>query len=157
VFDEERPMVQRDDVVAPEREGERNKLVVRRLYEEVFGQGRLELADELVHPDCRDRHDSQDRRGPGRVKEVATMLRLAFPDQRWEIQQLLADGDHVGMYCTWSGTQAGAFMGIPATGRRVTVTHMYLFRLDAGQVIEYAAVRDDLGMMRQLGVIPAGR
>jgi predicted ester cyclase len=46
-------------------------------------------------------------------------------------------------------------MGIPATGRRASVSHMYLFRLADQQVIEYAAVRDDLGMMRQLGLIPA--
>jgi steroid delta-isomerase-like uncharacterized protein len=145
-------MLQADD--APALGCEQNKHVVRRLYEDVFGQGRLELADQLVHPECRDLHDPQDRRGPARVKEVATMLRSAFPDQRWEIEQLVAEGDRVAMYCTWTGTHEGAFMGIPPTGRRATVPHMYLFRLDAGQVTEYAAVRDDLGMMRQLGLIP---
>jgi predicted ester cyclase len=145
-------MAQHDDLAA--RDCEQNQLVVRRLYEEVFGQGRLELAEQLVHPDCRDLHDPQDRRGPERVKEVARMLRLAFPDRRWEIEQLLADGDRVAMYCMWTGTHEGAFMGIPPTGRRATVPHMYLFRLSAGQVIEYAAVRDDLGMMGQLGLIP---
>lgn len=147
-------MLQHDDVAA--LDCEQNKLVVRQLYEEVFGQGRLELAEQLVHPQCRDLHDPQDRRGPGRVKEVATMLRLAFPDQRWEIQQFLADGDRVAMYCNWTGTHEGAFMGIPPTDRRATVPHMYLFRLNAGQITEYAAVRDDLGMMRQLGLIPVG-
>ena len=58
------------------------------------------------------------------------------------------------MYCNWTGTHEGAFVGIPPTGKRATVPHMYLFRLNAGQVTEYAAVRDDLGMMRQLGLIP---
>jgi predicted ester cyclase len=134
--------------------GEQNEQVVRRLYEEVFGLGRLELADQLIHPACRDLHDSQDRRGPDRV-EVATMLRNAFPDQRWEIQQLVADGDRIAMYCTWTGTHDGAFMGIPPTRRQASVPHMYLFRLKSGQVVEYAAVRDDLGMMQQLGLIPA--
>lgn len=85
------------------------------------------------------------------------MLRAAFPDQRWEITELLADGDHVAMCCTWTGTHDGPFMGMPPTGRRASVAHMYLFRLAAGQVIEYAAVRDDLGMMGQLGLIPARR
>jgi steroid delta-isomerase-like uncharacterized protein len=146
-------MLQHDDVAA--LDCEQNKLVVRRLYEEVFGHGRIELAKQLVHPECRDFHDPQDRRGPGRVEEVATMLRLAFPDQRWEIKQLVADGDHVAMYCSWTGTHEGAFMGIPPAGRRATVPHMYLFRLNAGRVTEYAAVRDDLGMMRQLGLVPA--
>jgi predicted ester cyclase len=149
---EEEQMLQADDALT--LGCGQNKHVVRRLYEEVFGQGRLELADQLVHPECRDLHDPQDRRGPARVKEVAMMLRSAFPDQRWEIERLVAEADHVAMYCTWTGTHEGAFMGISPTRRRATVPHMYLFRLDAGQVIEYAAVRDDLGMMRQLGLIP---
>ncbi len=148
-------MLPQDDSAAPGCQ--QNKQVVRRLYAEVFGQGHLDVADLLVHPECRDLNDPQDRRGPARAKEVATMLRGAFPDQRWEIEQLIADGDRVAMYCTWTGTHEGEFMGIPPTGRRATVPHMYLFRLDAGQVTEYAAVRDDLGMMSQLGLIPAGR
>jgi steroid delta-isomerase-like uncharacterized protein len=140
----------------PDQAGaEQNKQIVRRLYQEVFGEGMLEVADQLVHADCRDLHDPQDRRGPGRTKEVATMLRTAFADQHWEITHLLADGDRVAMYCTWTGTHRGPFMGIPATGRRARVRHMYLFRLQTGQIIEYAAVRDDLGMMGQLGLIPA--
>ncbi len=85
------------------------------------------------------------------------MLRAAFPDQRWEITELLADGDRVAMYCTWTGTHDGPFMGMAPTGRRASVPHMYLFRLADGQVTEYAAVRDDLAMMGQLGLIPARR
>jgi steroid delta-isomerase-like uncharacterized protein len=134
---------------------EQNKLVVRRLYAEVFEGGDLELADVLVHPDGRDLHDPQDRRGPARVKEVATMLSGAFPDRHWEIAELIAEDDRVAMYSTWSGTHRGSFMGMPATGRRVAVPHLYLFRVRGGQVTEYAAVRDDLGMMQQLGMLPA--
>jgi steroid delta-isomerase-like uncharacterized protein len=134
--------------------GEHNKQVAERLYKEVFERGELDRADELVHPECRDLHDPQDRRGPERVKEVASMLRAAFPDQRWDITRLLADGDEVAMYSTWSGTHVGAFMGIPPTGQRVSVHHMYLLRISDGQIIEYAAVRDDLEMMRQLGFVP---
>jgi hypothetical protein len=59
-----------------------NKDLVTRLYAEVFERGNLDLADVLVAPDCLDLHDAQDRRGPARVKEVATMLLDAFPDQR---------------------------------------------------------------------------
>lgn len=147
-------MVQADEVRPSACE--HNKDVVRRLYEEVFGRGRHELADQLVHPECRDLHDPQDRRGAARVKEVATMLRAAFPDQRWEIEALVAEADRVAMHCTWTGTHEGTFMGIPPTGRRAAVAHMYLFRLEDGLVIEYAAVRDDLGMMRQLGLLAAG-
>jgi len=133
---------------------ERNKQVVRLLYEEVFGRGRLHTADELVHPDAVDLHDAQDRRGPERVKEVVTMLRSAFPDQRWDITELICEGDRVAMYSTWTATHEGSFMGMPATHRQACVHHMYLFRLAEGKIIEYAAVRDDLGMMGQLGLLP---
>lgn len=138
----------RDDLVA------HNKLVVQRLYDEVFARGNLQVAEELVAPQARDLHDPQDRRGPERVKEVALMLLRAFPDQRWETHRLVADEEFVAMYSTWSGTNLGPFMGQPPTRHRVAAHHMYLFRLQGQQVTEYAAVRDDLAMLSQLAVAP---
>ena len=64
--------------IRPLSVAERNKLVAERLYIEVFERGDMEVANELVHPDCRDLHDAHDRRGPERVREVASMLRAAF-------------------------------------------------------------------------------
>ena len=133
---------------------EQNKAVAQRLYLEVFQKGNLEVADALVHSDARDLADTQDRRGAARVKEVATMLRSAFPDQAWEIHDVIAEGDQVAMHSTWSGTHEGTFMGVPPTGGHVEVHHMYLFRIRGGQVTEYRAVRDDLTMMGQLGLLP---
>ena len=131
-----------------------NKTVVRRLYEEVFEGGRLELADDLVDPDARDVRDAEDRRGPTRVKEVATMLRGAFPDQHWEIESLVAEGDTVVMRCTHSGTHEGPFMGLLPTGRAFRdVDNACFFELRDGKITSYHAVRDDLGMLRQLGVV----
>ena len=131
-----------------------NKTVVRRLYEEVFEDGRLELADELVDPDARDTGDELDRRGPARVREVATMLRAAFPDQHWDIKSLVAEGDTVVMRSTHSGTHQGPFMGLPPTGRAFRdVDHAYFFELRDGKITSYHAIRDDLGMLRQLGVL----
>ena len=131
-----------------------NKTVVRRLYEEVFEAGRLELADELVDPDARDARDAEDRRGPARVKEVATMLHAAFPDQHWEIKSLVAEDDAVVMRSTYSGTHQGPFMGMPPTGRAFRdVDHAYFFELRDGKITSYHAIRDDLGLLRQLGVV----
>jgi steroid delta-isomerase-like uncharacterized protein len=131
-----------------------NKTVVRRLYEEVFEAGRLELADELIDPDARDARDARDRRGPARVKEVATMLRAAFPDQHWDIKSLVAEHDAVVMRSTHSGTHHGPFMGMPPTGRAFRdVDHAYFFELRDGKITSYHAIRDDLGMLRQLGVL----
>ena len=133
-----------------------NKETVRRLYEDVFEGGVLDLADELVDAEARDHADSEDRRGPARVKEVATMLKAAFPNAHWEIQELVAEDETVVMHCVWSGTHEGNFMGIEPTGRTFAdVHHAYFFRLEDGKVTEYRAVRDDMSLMRQLGVIPS--
>jgi steroid delta-isomerase-like uncharacterized protein len=135
---------------------EGNKAIARRLYEEVFEAGQLDVADALVAPDCRDAGDLQDRRGPERVKEVATMLRAAFPDQHWEIHELIAEGDRVVMHSSVSGTHAGPFMGMPPTERTFSgVHHIYIFTFRDGKIVEYRAVRDDISLMRQLGVIPS--
>ena len=83
------------------------------------------------------------------------MFHSAFDQAGLEVDDMIAEGDKVFVLARMTGTQRGEFMGIPATGRHATVAHMYLFRLDAGQITEYAAVRDDLGMMRQLGLMPA--
>jgi predicted ester cyclase len=107
-----------------------------------------------VPPDARDFADAQNRRGPLRVKEVATMLRAAFPDQAWEVHDVLAEGDQVVMHSTRRGTHEGMFMGIPPTHRSVETHHMYLFRLAEGKVTEFRAVRADLTMMSQLGLFP---
>ena len=133
---------------------ERNKAVVRRLYKEVFEGGDLDLADDLVLADARDLGDPEDRRGPERVKEVATMLRTAFPDQHWEIEALIAEGDTVVMRSVHSGTHTGPFMGMPATGRTFGgVNHAYFFDFDDGRVATYRAIRDDVSFLRQIGVI----
>jgi len=134
---------------------EGNRTIVRRLYEEVFEAGQLDLADTLVATDCRALGDPQDRRGPSRVKEVATMLRTAFPDQHWEILELIAEDDRVVMHSAVSGTHSGAFMGTPATGRTFAgVHHVDIFTVRDVKIVEHQAVRDDVSLMRQLGVIP---
>ena len=84
------------------------------------------------------------------------MLSSAFPDQAWEIHRLVAEDDHVAMYSTWSGTHRGPFMGIAPTERHISFAHLYLFTLQDGKVTEYAAVRDDLTMLRQLGAFTGG-
>jgi hypothetical protein len=61
------------------------------------------------------------------------MLSSAFPDQRWDIVPLLGEGDHVALYCTWTGTHDGPFMGIAPTGRQASVPHRSANR-DAGRL-----------------------
>ena len=136
---------------------EENKAQYRRTFEEVFNQGNLALVDELVAPDFLN-HEvplGMNNRGPESTRQVVRMLRTAFPDLHFTIEELVAEGDTVAGRVTMSGTHLGPFQGIPPTGRSFQQAHMHFVRFRDGKAIEHRAVRDDLGMMRQLGVIPA--
>jgi steroid delta-isomerase-like uncharacterized protein len=136
---------------------EENKAQYRRTLEEVFNQGNFALVDDLVAPDFLNHEvpPGMNNRGPESTRQVATMLRTAFPDLHFTIVELVAEGDTVAGRVTMSGTHLGPFQGIPPTGRSFQQAHMHFVRFRGGKAIEHQAVRDDLGMMRQLGVIAA--
>lgn len=135
---------------------EENKAQYRRTFEEVFNQGNLALVDELVAPDFLDHEvpPGMNNRGPDSTRQLVTMLRTAFPNLHFTIEDLVAEGDTVAGRVTMSGTHLGPFQGIPPTGRSFQQAQMYFVRFREGLAIEHRAVRDDLGMMRQLGVLP---
>jgi steroid delta-isomerase-like uncharacterized protein len=136
---------------------EENKTQYRRTFEEVFNQGDLAIVDDLVAPDFLNHEvpPGMNNRGPDSTRQIVRMLRTAFPDLHVTIEDLVAEGDTVAGRVTMSGTHLGPFQGIPPTGRSFQQDHMLFVRFRDGKAIEHRAVRDDLGMMRQLGVIPA--
>lgn len=135
---------------------EANKRLVQHGFQRLMNQGELALADELVSADFLN-HDAPPGapRGPAGLRGVVTMLRTAFPDLYLEIEELIAEDDMVVARTTMRGTHAGPFMGIPPTGRRFEQQQFHIFRFVNGKTVEHRAVRDDLGMLQQLGVIPA--
>jgi len=137
-------------------EEERNKVQFRRTYEEMFHQGNLAVADELIAPDCINHEvpPGMNNRGPESARQVVTMLRSAFPDLHFTIEELVAEGDTVVGRVTMSGTHQGPFMGMAPTGRSLRQAQVHFVRFRDGKGIEHRAVRDDLGIMQQLGVIP---
>lgn len=131
-----------------------NKAGFRRTYEELLNGGELSVADELVTPDFVNHEAPPGKdRGPESMRGLVTMLRTAFPDLHFTIGDLVAEGDTVAGRVTMSGTHEGSFMGMPPTGRSVRQDQMHIVRFRDGKAIEHWGVRDDLGMMRQLGVI----
>lgn len=132
-----------------------NKARFRRTYEELLNGGELSVADELVAPDFVN-HEAPPGmdRGPESIRGLATMLRTAFPDLRFTIEDLVAEGDTVAGRLTMSGTHEGPLMGMSPTGRSVRQDHIHIVRFRDGKAIEHWGVRDELGMMQQLGVIP---
>ncbi len=83
------------------------------------------------------------------------MFAAAFPDGQMTIEDLVAEGDRVVARTTFNGTHQGEMQGIPATGKAVSVSGITIFRLDNGKIAEGWLVNDNLGLMQQLGVIPA--
>jgi steroid delta-isomerase-like uncharacterized protein len=135
---------------------EENKAIMRRIYEEVFNQGNLDLVDGLVASEFVNRTAPPGTPpGPEAVKRLVTMLRNAFPDHHTSIEDMLAEGDKVTMRATYSGTHEGDFMGIPPTGERFVQNQVHIMRFADGKVVEHWGVRDDLGQMQQLGLVPA--
>lgn len=135
---------------------QQNKEVVRRVIE-VYNRGNLDAVDELLAPDYVN-HDPtmpEDVRGPEGFKEYVAMFRAAFPDMQMEIQSQVAEGDEVATRWSGTGTHDGNLMGIPPTGNRVEVTGMAFDRFSGGKVVESWSNDDILGLMRQIGAIPA--
>jgi steroid delta-isomerase-like uncharacterized protein len=136
---------------------EQNKTIVRRYWEEVWNQGNLAVVDELIATDF-DGHpapsDADFGRGPAGQKQLVGLYAGAFPDMRMTIDDMAADGDRVVLRWTARGTNTGEMMGMPATGKRATVTGIVINRLAGGKIVEGWTNFDALGMLQQLGVIP---
>src|SRR4028118_625873 len=113
---------------------ERNKAQFRRTYEEGLNRGDLAVADELIDPECLDHeaHPGGDR-GPESMRTLITMLRTAFLDLHFAIEELVAEGDSVAGRLTMSGTHEGPLMDIPPTGRSVRQNHMHFVHFRDGK------------------------
>ena len=129
---------------------------IRRMYDllsagDIDGFGEL-IADDFVE------HEETPGLEPTKegVKQFFHMYRAAFPDLRMEPQDILASGDKVVARTRATGTNQGEFMGMPATGKSVDVQLIDIIRFgDDGLAREHWGVFDALGMMQQLGAIPA--
>jgi steroid delta-isomerase-like uncharacterized protein len=135
---------------------EENKTVVRRFLEEIFTAGNLELVDELFAPDyvLHDPVLPDEVRGPEGMKRYVSMYRAAYPDTHFTIEDQIAEGDEVVTRWIGQGTHEGELMGIPPTGKQVTVTGIEVDRVSGGKMQQTWVNYDALGMMQQLGVVP---
>ena len=133
---------------------EDNKALVRRFYEEFLNGHDVNQAEELFAPN----YVLYFPGGPmdhERQKQTLTVFRAAFPDLHFTIEDMFAEGDKVATRFTWRGTHQGIFQGIPPTGKQVTVSGIALNRIAEGKLVEDRTELDLLGLMQQLGVIPA--
>lgn len=134
---------------------ENNTTVASRWYEEVFNGGHLELIGELFAPNFVDHDPSNPLPGFEGLRQLVSTYRGAFPDIHLTVEDEITEGDKVVTRFTGRGTHKGPLMGIPPTGKRVTITAIDILRFENGTIVEHWGNQDLLGMMQQLGVIPA--
>jgi len=136
---------------------QRNKETFRRYVEEVWKDENLDIADEVFAEKYLS-HQSDGtvlERGPEDVKKFVTEYRSAFSDIEDVVEDMIGEGDKVVTRWTLRATHTGEFRGIPATDKRITITGIGIFRFsEDGEVMESWDSLDQLGMLRQLGVIP---
>jgi len=134
-----------------------NKAIVRRLYEEVWIKRKLEVVNELISPS----HALQGPTffgssiGPEAYKRQVSILLEAYPDLRWAIEDIIAEKDKVVACWTYSGTHRGDYMGVPATNKKVSVSGITIHHIAGGKIMDSHTNWDALGLMQQLGAVPA--
>lgn len=132
-------------------ETERNKDVVRQAYD-ALNQGEMERFGEFLAEDFRE--VAQIGRARNKEEYLANFadLRTMMPDVRFDIQEVIAEGDRVVVVENYSGTMTGEFKGLESNGRRMSVTAVDIYRIMDGKLAEVLSVLDTASVMEQLGL-----
>jgi predicted ester cyclase len=130
---------------------------ISRIPNELYNEGNLAILEELFAPGYVEHWPLPPGfpTGVEAVRLFVTLVRTAFPDFRYTIEDVFVGGDKLTMRVTASGTQRGDFMGIPATGRSATWQEIHIARCEGDRLAEHWVVVDQLGLLQQLGVVPA--
>jgi predicted ester cyclase len=137
-------------------ESERNKQIVREITEQIWNQRRLDVIPRFYAEDyvVDYRPYSPIRQGHEAIRGMVERAFATFPDYHEELLDLIAEGDTVVVRLTISGTQHGPWGAIPPTGKRVSIEEMLMLKFRDGKVVWQRGVVDNLGALRQLGVVP---
>jgi predicted ester cyclase len=134
---------------------EENKMVIRRVFLEAMNGNQPHLYDELIAEDYVNHDFPTPVPGIEGFKIVDGMFKAAFSDFQVVLEDEIAEGDRVATRGYFVGTHSGEFMGIPATGRRIKVGYVDVWRLEHGKGRENWVQMDMLGLLRQLGAMPS--
>ena len=131
-----------------------NKALFQRLIDGMNAQD-PNFLDRLLYPNFIE-NDPQPSVEPGieGMRQMMGMFFSAFPDLKVTINQLVTEEDLVVGHMTTEGTQTGEFMGMPATGKKISITEMHMVRIANGKAVEHWGLANAMAMMQQLGVIP---
>ena len=126
-------------------------------FVEFINTANEDLAREVISADAVFHAPSHPEplRGPDGYLEVLEMMRGGFPDVQWTLEESVSEGDTVAARFTMHGTHDGEFFGIPATGNKISVQAMNFYYLADGRIVGERAQPDLLGVMQQIGAVPA--
>jgi len=133
-----------------------NIAIVRKFFEVGPSKGDLTAADALLHPEF-SLHTPLPTPGPGieAMNNVITTCRAAFHDLNVTVDDIMAEEDKVTARFTARGVHKGEFMGLPPTGKAITMTGIEIFRIKDGKIVELWGEANLMGLMQQLGILPA--
>ncbi|NIO72292.1 MAG: ester cyclase [Anaerolineae bacterium] len=135
---------------------EANKTIARRYFEELLNKGNLAVADEILATNIIVDSSLQTViHGVENVKQSMAGFRAAFPDQHFTIEDEIGEGDKVVVRYVYRGTHQGEFQGIAPTGKQVAVAGIAIYQITGGRIEEVWVASDSLGLMQQLGAVPA--
>jgi steroid delta-isomerase-like uncharacterized protein len=136
---------------------EENRALIQRFVEEAFNRGNLDVVDEIYAPVYVGHTAglSEQTSGPEGVKGFVELYRSAFPDLHTTIEDIVTEGDKVAYRWTAVGTHRGGLLGVPPSNNRVELKGITIERIEDGKIVETYNNFDQLGMLRQIGAIPA--
>ena len=132
------------------------KAIARRTLEEIIPNGDVAGLRAVMHPEVVN-HEPPAGAPPGLDGMIQAMrwVKGGFSERRFEIHQVIAEGDTVVVHCTFHGRHTGEFIGLAPTNQPVAFRQVHIVRFQDGKAIEHWAVRDDLGFLREVGALPS--
>lgn len=130
------------------------KQAIRRLTDELWNKGNLDICDEMYASNCSFHQPPFQIDGVAGMKALVSDLRRAQPDMHMDVQEVLCDGDMCAARWTSGGTPTGEFRGMPATGRSYVMTGMTMAKFDGDRIAEEWTNYDMLGALQQAGIVP---
>jgi steroid delta-isomerase-like uncharacterized protein len=133
---------------------ERNKVIAKRVFEEVLAGGNWELGAQLYAPDFVNHGMTRDV-SLKEDNDAAKGWLQAFPDLKMTVQQVIAEDDLVSVVWVAKGTNTGSGNGLPATGKPAQMRGITIWRIVDGKLKEEWSAFDQLTFMQQLGLLPS--
>ena len=129
----------------------KNKAVIRNLYEGILNTGKLELLKEIISEEYT---DVRGEKGAEAFVETVNSVRIGFPDIKWTVEDLMAEGNKVIVRWSWKGTNKGSFRGLPASNKDVVDNAIAIYEFSGDKIIKAWIQSDKLSVLQQIGIIP---